>query len=80
MLTVTIKECSGNFQVFTSRHKTLDKWEAIERAVRKHWGTSAALHIDNGLSTENFTYGQIGRPCGQNVINMLTGRVVIEIS
>lgn len=81
MLTVTIKECSGEYREWTTRHKTESEAKAIVLAVRKQFGSRAGFYESSGLRTTNAKYGQIGHPVA-NVVGlsvMDTGRVSIRI-
>jgi hypothetical protein len=78
IMNITITDCYAHQMVRKSAHRTTQKETAIERAIRKHWGASAELHIDRGLSNDGLIYGQIGRPAKTGGLNMITGRISIE--
>jgi len=80
MKKVTIKFCYGDYKTLVSNHKTDDDDTAIERAISKHFGVNAGFFIDNGISTNQNQYGQIGHHVkSENFSTMDTGRLLITV-
>jgi len=77
-LTVTITELSSR-RVWVSPTRTNDPATAIDRAIKRNWGSNAFFWRDSGIS--GLTIGQICKPVGRNnpgCNNCITGRVKIE--
>lgn len=76
---VTITLCYGEHTTFSSSHKTDDNEIALQRAIEKHFGKGKGFYMDNGISTRDSWYGQIGHKLkGQNCASMDTGRVSVR--
>lgn len=75
MITVTIRECKRDGQVWTHRARTSDEQTAINRAIRRHFGARAGFWADSGLGPD---YGQIVEPAGVSSSSCVTGRVRID--
>lgn len=80
MKTITISECRSNGYSWTSTHRTDDTDEAVQRAIRKHFGSKHRLYRSNELSRQGTVYGQIGYYVPKvEAATMVTGRVRIDI-
>lgn len=74
-LLVTISQCGGSYQSWEHRARTTDRFEAIKRAVRRHFGRGAYWCPDSGLPG----YGQIGVAADINTTRLITGRLRIDV-
>ena len=83
MLYIYIGQCGGDRKPWYSAHRTNDPDEAIERAIRKHWGAAAGWWGDHGLNhgldSSRTRYGQIIKPCSTGGYDCVTPRVRIDI-
>lgn len=80
MVRIEILKCVSGGQKLVTFHRTNDRAEALQRALRLNFGKRAQFVRDHGLGGDGVMYGQIGVPVrGQpHVLNMVTGRVRIE--
>lgn len=79
--TVTIYEVSEPKREFYSSHRRAETDdEAIDRAVRRHFGRAAWFWRDNGLLGMDTQYGQICKPLPGGGNNCITDRVGIRVS
>lgn len=78
MKTVTIRECKIDGRTWTHHARTNDRWDAIDRAIARHFGKAASFHRDLGIT--HGLYGQVARYVPKaNASTTLTGRVRIEV-
>ncbi len=79
MIHISIRFCGGerHGETLETSHHTSDSAEAIDRAVRKHWGTTAFFSRDTGLGDGR--YGQIFEPT-RHGNSSVTDRIRIKTS
>ena len=79
MITVKIRTLNTEPTEWLSQHRTNDPAEAIQRAVRRHFGSRAHWNNDSSISGQTRWYGQVGYPLrygGQT----LDPRVLVDLS
>jgi len=72
---IEIVECKTGGRVWGYESAEIEKYLAINSAVKHHFGETAFFWADSGLPG----YGQICVPAGNNSNNCVTGRVRIDV-